>query len=292
MRLTTIRAKDIKPIQKFEVSNLSDVVVLAGPNGIGKSRLVEQVLAHLQSPGPGANISVVLEATDPKEEKLWSKKTLDTSLPGDGPLLQQSLQRSRYRRRNFESSVLYFESDRSIRQVAPFNFTWDITDPWEESIGWSFGWGGLKSRFQDSLHAIFRKIKSLENEIAKRALDLKKGGANSMPLNFSDPLESFKEAFSQLLAPKVLLDAEVRNQRLTYSSDGQTLGIESLSSGEREVLNITFDFLLRLPSHCIIFFDEPELHLHPELSYRLLNTLRSIGTRNQFVFCTQSPTSF
>ena len=36
-------------------------------------------------------------------------------------------------------------------------------------------------------------------------------------------------------------------------------------------------------------FDEPELHLHPELSYRLLQTLSSYGNRNQFVFSTHSP---
>lgn len=54
------------------------------------------------------------------------------------------------------------------------------------------------------------------------------------------------------------------------------------------MLNIAFDTILRNPSHSIIFFDEPELHLHPELSYKLLQTLRTIGTNNQFVFCTHS----
>jgi predicted ATP-dependent endonuclease of OLD family len=54
-------------------------------------------------------------------------------------------------------------------------------------------------------------------------------------------------------------------------------------------VNIVFDFLLRNPSDCIVFFDEPELHLHPELSYKLLQTLSSIGKNNQFVFCTHSP---
>ena len=108
-------------------------------------------------------------------------------------------------------------------------------------------------------------------------------------MDFKDPLEPFKEIFFQLLAPKILLDADLRNQRLTYSYEGQTFGVESLSSGEREVLNISFDFMMRSPSHCIVFFDEPELHLHPELSYRLLTTLRSIGTRNQFILCTHSP---
>jgi hypothetical protein len=46
--------------------------------------------------------------------------------------------------------------------------------------------------------------------------------------------------------------------------------------------------LLRDPSDCVVIFDEPELHLHPELSYRLLQTLRRTGTRNQFIFCTHS----
>lgn len=110
-----------------------------------------------------------------------------------------------------------------------------------------------------------------------------------MALDFEDPLVPFKEVFAQLLAPKVLIDAEIKNQRLTYEYEGQVFGLETLSSGEKEVLNITFDVLLRSPSHCIVFFDEPELHLHPELSYRLLNTLRSIGTRNQFILCTHSP---
>jgi hypothetical protein len=67
------------------------------------------------------------------------------------------------------------------------------------------------------------------------------------------------------------------------------LGFETLSSGEREVVNIAFDFLLRRPRDCIVFFDEPELHLHPELSHKLLQTLRTIGERNQFFLSTQSP---
>jgi hypothetical protein len=62
-----------------------------------------------------------------------------------------------------------------------------------------------------------------------------------------------------------------------------------MSSGEREVVNIVFDFILRAPSDCVIFFDEPEIHLHPELSYRLLQTLKSFGSNNQFFFCTHSP---
>ena len=84
-------------------------------------------------------------------------------------------------------------------------------------------------------------------------------------------------------------DPQIENQQLYYQTEGgESLSIAALSSGEREVVNIVFDFLLRGPNDCIVIFDEPELHLHPELSYRLLQTLRTTGSRNQFIFCTHS----
>jgi predicted ATPase len=287
MRLASIKAEKVKPIELFQVWDLSEVVVFAGPNGVGKSRLIKSILEHFRNPNT-ANISLQIEATDASEERIWGKKALNTSIPNDRPLLARMLHQNR-RRKNFQSSILNFESDRSIQQINPYQFNWHTTDPWEEQIGWDVTLSSLRNRFQDTVHAIFRKVQSLESQIAKTARELKAQGHSNMDLDFPDPLEPFKEVFSQLLAPKVLLNADIQNQRLTYQDDGQIFGLDSLSSGEREVLNITFDFVLRAPSHCIIFFDEPELHLHPELSYRLLNTLRSIGTRNQFILCTHSP---
>lgn len=287
MRLTSIKAQNVKPINIFDVSGLSDVVVLAGPNGVGKSRLIGSILDHLRRLS-GTEIALKLEATTPGEEKVWGKKVINTAIQADRTLLKKLLQQKQ-RRRRFQSSVLNFDSDRSIQKVQPYPFSFDAADPWEEQVAWELSWSTLRNRFQDTLHAIFRKIHSLDSDIARKAHELRRQGELKMDLDFQDPLGPFKEVFLQLLAPKVLLDADIRNQQLTYQYDGQTLGLDTLSSGEKEVLNITFDFLLRAPSHCVVFFDEPELHLHPELSYRLLNTLRSIGTRNQFILCTQSP---
>ena len=109
-----------------------------------------------------------------------------------------------------------------------------------------------------------------------------------MRLAFSDPMIPFNEAFSKLLGPKTLIKPTIGNQQLMYMDGEQQLNIESLSSGEQEVLRIAFDFILRNPSHCIVFFDEPELHLHPELLYRLIMTLRSVGESNQFILATHS----
>jgi len=287
MRIQAIKAKNIPPVDNFEVENLSDLVVVAGANGVGKTRLINALLQYLQN-FKTPNISCIIEATDKSEESAWGKKELNTFQAPDVNLLKATLQKNQ-QRRNFISSILYFESDRSIQKIQPYKFTWDTPDPWVEAVSWNITFGGLQNRFQDTLHSIFKKIQNQKTSIATAAVRLKNEGRTSMNLDFSDPLEPFKDAFYQLLGPKTLENADIKNQTLLYSLNGNSLDINTLSSGEREVLNITFDFILRQPSHCIVFIDEPELHLHPELSQKLISTLKTVGKKNQFILCTQSP---
>ena len=174
------------------------------------------------------------------------------------------------------------------RSINPKNHTLPILLE-HYDVGWNSTFGGLRARYDDTIHSIFRKVQSQRDQIAKRAEQLQQQGKTTMDLNFADPLEPFKRAFSQLLSPKELLSADPKKRHLDYTYEGQQFQITSLSSGEQEVVNVVFDFILRRPSHSIILFDEPELHLHPELSFRLLRTLETVGEQNQFVFCTHSP---
>lgn len=288
MRIVKIHAEDVLPVRHFSVDRLNDVVVIAGPNGVGKSRFIAGLLQKFQSPDTYPNIQMTLEATSLNEQTEWGKRLLDTTVPGDNQILNRTLQKNRSRRQ-WSSSVIHFESDRSIQQINPYNFTWDTADPWLENIGWNQTFGGLKARFQDTIHSLFRKVQSHEKEISRKAIELQKIGQSSMQLDFADPLKAFKDAFELLVAPKKLLDPDPRDQQLFYEYEGSKYSLNSLSSGEREVINIVFDFILRTSSDCIVFFDEPELHLHPELSYKLLQALRSAGVGNQFIFCTHSP---
>lgn len=288
MRLRSIEIRNNPPVLYFAVDQLSDVIVLAGPNGVGKTRLIEAINNKFQNPTGLSNVTLQIEATCEAEISAWGKSTLNTADSQDANRLRAGLHQNR-RRTSWQSSVLQFESDRSIQNIQPYGFSWDAIDPWEESIGWNLGFGRLRDRFQDTQNSLFRKIHSQEKEIARRAKELRRSGNESMPLDFPDPLLPFKNAFRQLLAPKTLLDPDPRNQQLFYEYLGQNFPISSLSSGEREVINIVFDFILRNPTDCIVIFDEPELHLHPELSYKLIQTLRSAGSNNQFFLCTHSP---
>ena len=159
MYLKSIQSEGVLPIQTFSVDELSDVVVLAGPNGVGKSRLINSLISHLQNPTPVLTSTLIIEATTKEELDAWGQRELNTSVPEDCTKLTATLQSNRLRR-NWKSSVLNFESNRTIQKIKPYAFSWDITDPDEESIGWNFTFGGLQNRWQDTLHAILRKVEA------------------------------------------------------------------------------------------------------------------------------------
>ena len=283
MRIKSISAKQIPPIELFQVDNLSDLVVIAGPNGVGKSRLVIGLLSELQRP-KGSGVHFEFESTTENEISLWGKRSLTTTILEDRVKFLATLKRNQTRR-HFRSGILYYESNRAIQNLQPLAYSWEFVDPWDENVAWNSTFGGLSDRFQDTLHALFKKVQAQKSSIASTAINLRKQGHKSMNLDFSDPLDPFKDAFLKLLGPKQLEELDVK----FYTTGNEKLSVDTLSSGEREVLNIAFDFILRWPSDCIIFFDEPELHLHPELAFKLIATLRSVGERNQFILCSHSP---
>ena len=175
MRLSKIDITDVPPVKKFTVGGLSSTVILAGPNGVGKTRLVQALLSHLQNPHGVKSVRVIIEATTPEEREDWGQRVIDSADDAQAAKFIASLQKTR-RRTKWRSSVINFESDRSIQKITPFNFSWDIQDPWEEDIGWNTTFGGLRARFDDTLHSIFRKVQSQRDRIAKRAEQLMQQG--------------------------------------------------------------------------------------------------------------------
>ncbi len=168
MRISTIRVNDVPPIKYFNISGLSNVVVIAGRNGVGKTRLVQQLVNFCQNPTNNQNIQLVLDATCETEVEAWGKPQIDTANGQDAALLQNILQTNRLRR-NWKSSIINIESDRSIRKIDPYKFSFDVVDPDEEKVNWNFTFGGFQNRYQDTIQAIFRKVHVHRNKISSKA---------------------------------------------------------------------------------------------------------------------------
>lgn len=286
MKINSVLIKNQPPIKFFQVNDLSDFVVIGGPNGVGKTCLLKSIINKIHNVGSNPGVQLEFGATYEEEKVAWNGAETVSTLK-EGAQIQKLLHR-RQKRGETVGGVLYFESTRQIKDIQKTGYELRIKDPFEEEIDWNTNSRPLESRFNDTVTSIFRKIRFHKQSLMDEFDERKARGEKFMPLDYPDPLEKFKSMFSVLFPGKVLGPLDDKDQKITFELAGSFLSIGSFSSGEKEIFQVVFDLLLRSPSDCIVLFDEPELHLHAEMLRRLTSALRQIGPRNQFIFCTHS----
>ena len=72
-------------------------------------------------------------------------------------------------------------------------------------------------------------------------------------------------------------------------SSGKKFGINELSSGEKQLFLRTLAIKILEPENSIIMIDEPELSLHPKWQQKIVDVYRKIGKNNQIILATHSP---
>ena len=72
-------------------------------------------------------------------------------------------------------------------------------------------------------------------------------------------------------------------------SSGKKFGINELSSGEKQLFLRTLAIKMLEPENSIIMIDEPELSLHPKWQQKIVDVYRKIGKNNQIILATHSP---
>ena len=80
-----------------------------------------------------------------------------------------------------------------------------------------------------------------------------------------------------------------RNITLFTNSSGDEFDINELSSGEKQLFLRTLAIKMLNPENSIILIDEPELSLHPKWQQRIIDVYRKIGKNNQIIIATHSP---
>src|SRR5688572_26612013 len=108
MRLDAIEASSVPPIARFAASDLADVIVLAGPNGVGKTRFAQAIIAAFREPSATRNIRLVVKPTSDAERADWNLPQLDTAVPTEAQLLAKTIRRQ-HKRTKWTSSVFQFE---------------------------------------------------------------------------------------------------------------------------------------------------------------------------------------
>ena len=150
-------------------------------------------------------------------------------------------------------------------------------------------------------YKIFQKkiiyIKAEENNINELKNSIKRYIKYQIFEEQISPKETY-EKFNKFLK-RVFLGMELsvsfdkldKNENIYFkNSFGDSIKIESLSTGEKEILNKAFFFFVNETKDSVILIDEPEISLHPTWQSHILKVYKNLANEfnNQVIIATHS----
>src|SRR3990172_8060559 len=121
MRIDAVVLRDFPPIKHLEISTSSSVVIVAGANGSGKTRLKDAIVNSFRNPA-NPLVSLSLASTRPQEEAAWGGRILQITAGQDSPSLRNYLA-TRTWAQAYTGTVVQIDSDRAVQPVRFESFT-------------------------------------------------------------------------------------------------------------------------------------------------------------------------
>lgn len=309
MRIENFKISNFKNIKKAEYNNLPDFIVICGGNGSGKSSILEALMTAKEALGgygyfsrnPNCvsadsefcelKIDIILSAKEVEYLKEVNPEnqitnnysaTIRITKNGSTSLVEKSQGNlhalfSRYS--EDRSFFDYFSAQRT--NIKSTLNTWNSDFINEDNIK------ELLSEGTNKYHNIKYYLTTLKmTELKNIQQSIRKG-----ELKDYDSLKDIREFFNSFFSPMEFEDVYLDTNPFKFSvkTPRGSIDIDDLSSGEKEILNTYIHFHHLNPKDSIILFDEPDVHLHPELERRYLRILKQLSSGNQMILTTHAP---
>ena len=313
MRVNRLALEDFRGVRKLELLFPTDVTVLAGINGAGKSTVLDALATMLWRVGGllqdkhrerrplqandvrnGASESLFMIETSGRLGKLdWglratrtlsrvSKRWQAQALTVAMSALQRELQIDPT---NSIPFAVYYRTNRAVLDI-PLRIrkrhSFNQFAAFDEALDGS--WSSFRLFFE-----WFREREDFENQERARAK------------HFVDPqLRAVRDALAELVPGFGDLRVQRQPLRMTVQKGGAELDVGQLSDGEKCLVAMVSDLARRLAlanpaspdplmGGAIVLIDEIELHLHPQWQRMVIPSLQRTFPNCQFIVTTHSP---
>jgi predicted ATP-dependent endonuclease of OLD family len=292
MPLEQFSIQDNDALRRAACENVPDIMVVAGPNGVGKSTLFNAIHRDLQRPSRNSSVTAPddIQSLYFGPHRTPAPTDIDASLIAElgGDSSRSQLSRSSYNRSGSSSipDIVRRQSRRERIDPDPA--------PYFE----------LKKRLSQLEFDRAQLIKDLYDRRGKL-------GGDDVP-QIGGPLSTAIDA----VLPGINYEGVSKNDKNIYEiqfndRSGATVGFDSLSSGERDAIALLFNLVepeiesiiaeARNEStndeDIVALIDSPEAYLHPAMQERFLNFVKQYITRVnqedsdnhlQVILCTHS----
>ena len=284
MKIKNLHIKEFKGLRDISINfekndELLDLLVLAGSNGSGKTRVLESILKYFQD-----NLNYKqnnIEAGIFYEEK---EKNCISNV-GD---FFDGLENFSYREVNNPLHEKYIEIKKKL-DILP-KIIYVPTEINFQKMNVASTTLVQEYKFINIVNT--NLIKDIPSYIATKMISAMLKNKNEKVGDvqkkvFNEINEIFENLSIDVKVEDISQDG--RNITLFTNPSGDEFDINELSSGEKQLFLRTLAIKMLNPENSIILIDEPELSLHPKWQQRIVDVYRKIGKNNQIIIATHSP---
>lgn len=320
MRITSLRFKNYRCFERFELSNLGKFVCLVGANGSGKTSVLELLVRVLRQLRNGS-VPILEEEMGPPDERLLNielqaEKEEIREIVGEGlwseyheiwkqgrhfPLIETDEQKWERDQRKLQ---LEFQRKASFQSIfySPYR-SWVLPD----SISLDYRLADYDEVYRESTGKHYgKRVEEIAAKLGNLIINRREKWAqitrNAIDNNTQLDTRQYKgipeidyvfDIFFSLTGKK-FAKPRFSNGRYSFSFNvpwsNEPLPLRALSSGEQWVLLFFIEMELKNWKNHILLIDELEQHLHPDFAIRFVDELRQRKDSNQYWITTHSPT--
>lgn len=280
-------------------NNVLDLVVLAGVNGSGKTRVLESIYYYFEMLRSKV---VSLELFYEKNEN----EVLDNLMSTEGLTEIEKKMQKDIEYADCLRNIKYYNQDykeggnqninskiisRSFEKLKIFpKIIYVPTEINFQKIEIASPMLVQEYKFLNIINS--NLIKDVPSYIATRIVEMANEQEN-IPMGeirnavFREINEIFEILDLDIKVSEISKDA--KSIPIFTNSSGDKFDINELSSGEKQLFLRTLAIKMLNPENSIILIDEPELSLHPKWQQKIVDVYRKIGKNNQIIIATHSP---
>ncbi len=306
MKIKNLHIKEYNGLENLDINfesegKVLDLIVLAGINGSGKTRVLESIRYWFEMfRGKAVNVELfyeeneieVLESLMNSEgltevEKEAQKDIEFTDCLRNIKFYNYDYRHNKTENRNYNSKII----SRSFEKLKVFpKIIYVPTEINFEEI--KKAQTNLKKEYNFINIVDSYEIKDIPSYIATR---ISKVANEEENLTMG---QVRKKVFKEINGIFEILELDVKLSEISKdensmpiftNSSGKKFGINELSSGEKQLFLRTLAIKMLEPENSIIMIDEPELSLHPKWQQKIIDVYKKIGKNNQIILATHSP---
>ena len=284
MKIKNLHIKEFKGLRDISINfekndEPLDLVVLAGSNGSGKTRVLESVLKYFQEYLNYKQNNIEAGIFYEEKEKNCISNVQDffyeleyfSYCEANNPLREKHIEIKN--KLDVLPKIIYVPTEINFQKMNVASTT-------------------LVQEYKFINIVDTNLIKDIPSYIATKMI-------SAMLKNKNEKVGDVqKKVFNEIneIFENLSIDAKVedisqngRNITLFTNSAGDKFDINELSSGEKQLFLRTLAIKMLNPENSIILIDEPELSLHPKWQQKIVDVYRKIGKNNQIIIATHSP---